>query len=222
MGIVAALSHLSPVEESINHVILLIGLAVGVDYALFYLRRVREERAAGRSKEAAIEAAAATSGRAVLISGITGHDRHGGHVLRRSADVHLVRDRHHRRWSQSRCSVAHGASRPAVDARRPHREGPGSRPRPAPQPRWPAWASGRGSWTGCSGARCCRRASPPACSWPWRSPPSAWTSARPTPRHRCRRTSRSSDVQPRPGGVPAETSSPDGRRQGQGRDGARR
>ena len=71
MGIVAALSQLSPVEQSINHVILLIGLAVGVDYALFYLRRVREERAAGRSKEAAIEAAAATSGRAVLVSGIT-------------------------------------------------------------------------------------------------------------------------------------------------------
>jgi RND superfamily putative drug exporter len=44
---------------------------VGVDYALFYLRRVREERAAGRSKEAAIEAAAATSGRAVLVSGGT-------------------------------------------------------------------------------------------------------------------------------------------------------
>ena len=56
----------SPVEESIKHVILLIGLAVGVDYSLFYLRRVREERAAGRSNEAAIEAAAATSGRAVL------------------------------------------------------------------------------------------------------------------------------------------------------------
>jgi uncharacterized membrane protein YdfJ with MMPL/SSD domain len=71
MGIVALLSHLSPVEESINHVILLIGLAVGVDYALFYLRRVREERSAGRSKDAAIEAAAATSGRAVLVSGIT-------------------------------------------------------------------------------------------------------------------------------------------------------
>ena len=71
MGVVAALSQLSPVEESISHVILLIGLAVGVDYALFYLRRVREERAAGRSKEAAIEAAAATSGRAVLVSGFT-------------------------------------------------------------------------------------------------------------------------------------------------------
>ena len=51
--------------------ILLIGLAVGIDYSLFYLRREREERAAGRSEHAALEAAAATSGRAVLISGIT-------------------------------------------------------------------------------------------------------------------------------------------------------
>ena len=71
MGLIGPLSQLSPVEDSINHVILLIGLAVGVDYALFYLRRVREERAAGRDKEAAIDAAAATSGRAVLVSGIT-------------------------------------------------------------------------------------------------------------------------------------------------------
>ena len=71
MGLVGPLSQIAPVEDSIMHVILLIGLAVGVDYALFYLRRVREERAAGRDKEAAIDAAAATSGRAVLVSGIT-------------------------------------------------------------------------------------------------------------------------------------------------------
>jgi RND superfamily putative drug exporter len=71
MGLVGPLSQIAPVEEAINEVILLIGLAVGVDYALFYLRWVREERAAGRTNEAAIEAAAATSGRAVLISGIT-------------------------------------------------------------------------------------------------------------------------------------------------------
>ena len=50
---------------------LLIGLAVGVDYTMFYLRREREERAAGRSEEAALEAAAATSGRAILVSGVT-------------------------------------------------------------------------------------------------------------------------------------------------------
>jgi RND superfamily putative drug exporter len=51
--------------------VLLIGLAVGVDYSLFYLRREREERAAGRSARDAIEIAAATSGRAVLVSGLT-------------------------------------------------------------------------------------------------------------------------------------------------------
>ena len=44
--------------------ILLIGLAVGVNYSMFYLRREREERATGRSERAAIEAAAATSGQA--------------------------------------------------------------------------------------------------------------------------------------------------------------
>ena len=71
MGVVAAMSQISPVASEINEIILLIGLAVGVDYALFYLRREREERAAGRSKEAALEAAAATSGRAVLVSGFT-------------------------------------------------------------------------------------------------------------------------------------------------------
>ena len=70
-GLVAIPSQLVPMDSSINEVILLIGLAVGVDYSLFYLRRSREERAAGRSTRASIEAAAATSGRAVLISGFT-------------------------------------------------------------------------------------------------------------------------------------------------------
>ena len=51
--------------------ILLIGLAVGVDYSLFYIKRWREERAAGRDSDAALAAAAATSGRSVLISGFT-------------------------------------------------------------------------------------------------------------------------------------------------------
>ena len=58
-------------EESANSVILLIGLAVGVDYSMFYLRRKMEERDAGRSSEAALEFAAATSGSAVLVSGLT-------------------------------------------------------------------------------------------------------------------------------------------------------
>jgi putative drug exporter of the RND superfamily len=71
MGLVALTSHISAVDSSINEVILLIGLAVGVDYSMFYLRREREEREAGRSEGAALAAAAATSGRAVLVSGLT-------------------------------------------------------------------------------------------------------------------------------------------------------
>jgi RND superfamily putative drug exporter len=71
IGLVAVTSHFSPVDSSINEVILLIGLAVGVDYSMFYLRREREERESGRSEEAALAAAAATSGRAVLVSGLT-------------------------------------------------------------------------------------------------------------------------------------------------------
>jgi RND superfamily putative drug exporter len=71
IGLVGLFSHISPVDESINEVILLIGLAVGVDYSMFYLRREREERESGRSEEAALAAAAATSGRAVLVSGLT-------------------------------------------------------------------------------------------------------------------------------------------------------
>jgi uncharacterized membrane protein YdfJ with MMPL/SSD domain len=71
MGLLAIPSHVWPVDDNTSAVVLLIGLAVGVDYALFYLKREREERAAGRSERAALEAAAATSGRAVLISGLT-------------------------------------------------------------------------------------------------------------------------------------------------------
>jgi RND superfamily putative drug exporter len=70
-ALVALPSQISPVDPNLQSVILLVGLAVGVDYSLFYLRREREERAAGRSERAALDVAAATSGRAVLISGFT-------------------------------------------------------------------------------------------------------------------------------------------------------
>jgi uncharacterized membrane protein YdfJ with MMPL/SSD domain len=71
LGLVAIPSQFAPVDGAISEVILLIGMAVGVDYALFYLRREREERAAGKDAEAALHAAAATSGRSVLVSGLT-------------------------------------------------------------------------------------------------------------------------------------------------------
>jgi uncharacterized membrane protein YdfJ with MMPL/SSD domain len=70
-GLIALPSNVVPIDQTVYEVILLIGLAVGVDYSMFYLKREREERAAGRSEEAALAAAAATSGRSVLISGLT-------------------------------------------------------------------------------------------------------------------------------------------------------
>jgi RND superfamily putative drug exporter len=69
-GLVAFTSHLSGVSTQASSVMLLIGLAVGVDYSMFYVKRAREERAAGKSALDAITTAAATSGRSVLISGL--------------------------------------------------------------------------------------------------------------------------------------------------------
>ncbi len=71
MATVVIPSQIIPLDGNIDALILLIGLAVGVDYSLFYMRREREERAAGKSPHEALMAAAATSGRAVMISGIT-------------------------------------------------------------------------------------------------------------------------------------------------------
>ncbi|QKW19099.1 MMPL family transporter [Kitasatospora sp. NA04385] len=70
-GLVALSSGLLHTSDDASSVMLLVGLAVGVDYCLFYLRREREERAAGRDHATALRIAAATSGRAVLVSGIT-------------------------------------------------------------------------------------------------------------------------------------------------------
>ncbi len=71
IGLLGPLSQVWAVDEAAASVILLIGLAVGVDYSMFYLRREREERARGNAPDAALAAAAATSGRAVLVSGVT-------------------------------------------------------------------------------------------------------------------------------------------------------
>jgi RND superfamily putative drug exporter len=70
-GLLALISHAVHVDTSASSVMLLIGMAVGVDYCLFYLRRAREERVLGRDPDAALRIAAATSGRSVLVSGMT-------------------------------------------------------------------------------------------------------------------------------------------------------
>ncbi|HEY2371437.1 MAG TPA: MMPL family transporter [Gaiellaceae bacterium] len=71
IGISSLLSHLLPAADTTMSVILLVGMAVGVDYSLFYLKREREERAAGHDPHTALLRTAATSGQAVLISGAT-------------------------------------------------------------------------------------------------------------------------------------------------------
>ncbi len=60
-----------PVGSGTSELVLVIGMAVGVDYSLFYLRREREERMNGHDNEAVVAIAAATSGRAILVSGLT-------------------------------------------------------------------------------------------------------------------------------------------------------
>ncbi|WP_086772590.1 MMPL family transporter [Streptomyces bobili] len=70
-GLMGIVSHVMPMSDTASSVMLLVGLAVGVDYCLFYLRREREEREAGRDGETALRIAAATSGRAIIVSGVT-------------------------------------------------------------------------------------------------------------------------------------------------------
>jgi RND superfamily putative drug exporter len=71
VGLSALASHVFHASDATSSVILLMGMAVGVDYSLFYLKREREERAAGHQGHEALFRAASTSGQAVLISGFT-------------------------------------------------------------------------------------------------------------------------------------------------------
>jgi putative drug exporter of the RND superfamily len=71
ISLLAIPSRWLPIRSGTAEIVLILGMAVGVDYSLFYLRREREERAAGRSPADALRIAAATSGRAIVISGLT-------------------------------------------------------------------------------------------------------------------------------------------------------
>ena len=71
ISLLAIPSHWLPIGSTTSSIVLLVGMAVGIDYSLFYLRRVREERSAGRSTREAVLTAAATSGRAIAVSGLT-------------------------------------------------------------------------------------------------------------------------------------------------------
>jgi uncharacterized membrane protein YdfJ with MMPL/SSD domain len=70
-GLMGPISQIFPLDSSVKTVVLLIGMAVGVDYALFYVVRSREERSRGLGSHQALERTARTSGRTVLIAGAT-------------------------------------------------------------------------------------------------------------------------------------------------------
>jgi RND superfamily putative drug exporter len=71
VSLLSVAGHWFPVGSGTSELVLVIGMAVGVDYSLFYLRREREERMNGHDDQAVVGIAAATSGRAILISGLT-------------------------------------------------------------------------------------------------------------------------------------------------------
>ncbi len=70
IGVIGVLSHLLKMPQFSPELVLLIGLGVGVDYALFIVTRHRQGLIAGRSTEEAVVTAVDTSGRAVLFAGI--------------------------------------------------------------------------------------------------------------------------------------------------------
>ena len=165
----------SPADESIMEVILLIGLAVGVDYSLFYMRREREERRAGRARErrAHRRRRHVGPGRARLRHDRA--DRDGRHVPLRRQDVHVLLGRRDDRRRRRDARLADRAAGDPLQARRQASRRAGSRSsrrrreassephlerHPRPRPR----ASGR------------RRPSPrPPCSSRWRSRRSSCT-----------------------------------------------
>jgi uncharacterized membrane protein YdfJ with MMPL/SSD domain len=71
LGALGVVSQIAPNGSSTATVVVLIGLAVGVDYSLFYVRRERAERDAGAGADAALDATSATVGRAILVAGAT-------------------------------------------------------------------------------------------------------------------------------------------------------
>ena len=115
-GLLALVSRRLPLDSSTSSVMLLIGLAVGVDYCMFYLRREREERAQGRDPETALRIAAATSGRSVLVSGTDRRRGDVGDVPVRAAAVRRLRRGCDPRRPGRRARIGDRAARAALPA----------------------------------------------------------------------------------------------------------
>ena len=195
IGLLGPISQLHALDESVASVVLLVGLAVGVDYSMFYLRREMEERDAGRGAEAALEAAAATSGRAVLISGLT--------VMAAMAGMFLAGNAVFVSFGIGTILVVAVAvlgsltvlpamlsllGQQGLDGEGPRAVGRQA----APQDHAASRGSGARSSTACSSARCVSaRRSPAACSLALADPGVLDAHRQPGRRRACRATSRS-------------------------------
>ena len=93
IGLSSIASHVVAAGDPTQSVILLIGMAVGVDYSLFYIRREREERARGLGHREALLKTARHVGLRGVHLGPDGADRDGRHVVHRQRDLHLDRRR---------------------------------------------------------------------------------------------------------------------------------
>jgi putative drug exporter of the RND superfamily len=65
----AVIGRVMDLDQFVLQIITMIGLAVGIDYSLFIIKRFTEEVSKGRDKIAAITAAGDTAGRTVMVSG---------------------------------------------------------------------------------------------------------------------------------------------------------
>ena len=153
IGLVAIVSHLTPMDQSVGAVVTLVGLAVGVDYSLFYLQREREERAAGRSERRRAAGRRCHLGAIGADLGRDRHDRDGRDAVLRRQDVRVVLDRDDDRGRRGDARLADRAAGGALQARRPGREGTDPADRPAPPPVRRRTGSGRPCSPRCSGIR---------------------------------------------------------------------
>jgi RND superfamily putative drug exporter len=222
IGLLGPVSQVFPLSDAVAQVVIVIGLAVGVDYAMFYCAAMMEERDKRPLARAALEIAAATSGRAVLISGFTVIAAMAGMLSRRQPDLLVLRRRHdaRRRRRDARLDDV-----PARDARPSSaeglaREGPRALRRQAPPQHkgesrvWArsSTASSSARWSRCPRRRPARRARVPALHMQFKDPASTATRAA----SRSSRPTTASQAAFPGGSVPASRG-----RQGQGRHDAR-
>ena len=140
IGLLGPVSQISGLHPAVAQVVMLVGLAVGVDYAMFYMRRMMEEKDKGRSSADALDVAAATSGRAVLISGLTVMAAMGGMFFSGNPIfVSFGIGTHHRR----RRRHPRLADRPARDPVLPRPEGLAREGPPPLHPQAPSPQPGR-------------------------------------------------------------------------------